>query len=182
MSQPRLKEGQYYQLMLYSCTTAIFLWSSSNPVSSWVRKHRWSYTETPTQVLTWAPGFSIPCIDFVLSDKISRQMGVRLEIRGEVYDTSPHLDTELQVSLYQGGEKVICPYLIQTQLVQKLFVQQFLFINCVITDVCRNELSSRIGICIRNQILAYIEHWLTKPSKRINYVLWLTLRFMLDQL
>lgn len=85
-------------------------------------------------------------------------MGVRLEIRGEVYDTSPHLDTELQVSLYQGGEKVICPYLIQTQLVQKLFVQQFLFINCVITDVCRNELSSRIGICIRNQILAYIEH------------------------
>lgn len=91
-------------------TTAIFLWSSSNPVSSWVRKHRWSYTETPTQVLTWAPGFSIPCIDFVLSDKISRQMGVRLEIRGEVYDTSPHLDTELQVSLYQGGEKVICPY------------------------------------------------------------------------
>lgn len=106
MSQPRLKEGQYYQPMLYSCTTAIFLWSSSNPVSSWVRKHRWSYTETPTQVLTWAPGFSIPCIDFVLSDKISRQMGVRLEIRGEVYDTSPHLDTELQVSLYQGEKRL----------------------------------------------------------------------------
>lgn len=126
----------------------------SNPVSSWARKHRWSYTETPTQVLTWAPGFSLPSIDFILIDKISRQMGVRLEIRGEVYDTSSLLDRNCRCPCTRVRKSYLP--LLNTNKTGSKVVQQFLFINCVITDVWRNKLSSRIGICIRNKILIYI--------------------------
>lgn len=145
---------QYYEIVLYSCNIAIFLWSPLILCPAGQGNIGEATQRPPPKCWLELQDFPFLSIDFILIDKISRQMGVRLEIRGEVYDTSSHLDRNCRCPCTRVRKSYLP--LLNTNKTGSKVVQQFLFINCVITDVWRNKLSSRIGICIRNKILIYI--------------------------